>query len=191
MIKSAVLGTLQHARQAVPLTGVALAAGLAAPVVDGAPGDLDPAFADAGRLVLGSPGQVWSLELDDDGDGFLAGGNVYCGYFNCVVDGFTQPFSSAGLLDLDYAHPDLPGTIIRDSVRQPDGKAIGVGSTVTRQRFPPSTSALTVFRLLPDGTLDPTFGDAGRVQTTGARDSGTAVALDADEDAPKAQPEQS
>jgi hypothetical protein len=55
--------------------------GLAAPLADGAPGDLDPAFGDA--------------------------------------DSFIQPFSSAGVPDLDYTHADLSDVLVLDAVRQP------------------------------------------------------------------------
>jgi len=183
MIRTVVLRALQRARRAAPHTGMALVAGLAAPLADGAPGDLDPTFGDAGRLVLVDAGQAWSLELEEEGDGFLAGGSYYCSYFfyTCDADSFTRPFSSAGVLDLDYTHPDLPGTLIQDTVRQPDGKLIGVGRTVQGRSSLQPISSLTVFRLLPDGSLDATFGEAGVVQISGAsRITGTAVVLDPD-----------
>lgn len=183
MIRDAIHRALQQARHTAPRAGIVLVASLAAPLADGAPGDLDPTFGDAGRLELADVGPVWSLELEDDGGGLLAGGDLgdyyYCWYYDdCGVSSFTRPFSSSGALDLDYAHPDLPGTLILDTARQPDGKLIGIGSS--RQD---STWKLTVFRLLSDGVLDATFGEGGVVQfTSGASAShtGTSVVLEPD-----------
>ena len=145
MIREAVLRALQQTPTTLPRAGIVLVASLAAPLAQGAPGDLDPTFGDLGRLVLDDEGPVWSLELEDDGDGFLAG-SYYSDYYECCASSFTQPFSSAGTLDLDYTHPDLPGQLILDTARQPDGKLVGIGRTL---QDPAST--LTVFRLLPDG----------------------------------------
>jgi uncharacterized delta-60 repeat protein len=156
-----------------------LVASLAAPLADGAPGDLDPAFGDAGRVEFEDIGPVWSLELDDDGGGLLAGGDYYyCWYYDDCVSSFTHPFSSSGAPDLDYTHPDLPGTLIVDTARQPDGKLVGVGST--RQG---SSWQLTVFRLLHDGALDPIFGDGGIIHFTDAASvfhTGNSVVLESD-----------
>jgi uncharacterized delta-60 repeat protein len=175
MIKEAVFRALQQARHTAPRAGIALAAGLAVPLAEGAPGDLDPTFGDAGRLTLDDSGPVWSLELADDGEGFLAGGDYYYSYYDadCCVSSFTQPFSSTGQLDLDYTHPELPGTLILDTARQPDGKVVGIGATKQDLDW-----TLTAFRVLPDGVLDPTFGEAGIVQVTPG--IGTSVVLEPD-----------
>ena len=97
---------------------------------------------------------------------------------HCSFTSFTHPFSSSGALDLDYTHPDLPGTLVLDTARQPDGKLVGIGRTAQDL-----ASTLTVFRLLPDGQLDRTFGEAGLVQFTSNANvlhTGTAVALEPD-----------
>ena len=177
MIREAVIGALQQARHTAPRAGIVLVGSLAAPLVEGAPGDLDPTFGDAGRLELPDLGPVWSLELEDDGDGFLAGGDYYCFYY-CSFANFTRPFSSSGALDPDYTHPELPGTLILDTALQPDGKLVGIGRTAQDL-----ASTLTVFRLLPDGELDATFGEGGLVQFTSNANvphTGTAVALEPD-----------
>ena len=104
MIRQAVLRALEQARQTAPRAGLGLVAGLAAPLADGAPGDLDPTFGDAGRLGLEEVGPAWSLEMEDDGGGFLAGGDYYCYYYwgeTCSASSFTQPFSNAGVPDLE------------------------------------------------------------------------------------------
>ena len=149
MIRSAVLRVLTQARHAAPRTGVVLAAAsLAAPLADAASGDLDPAFADAGRLVLVNSGQVLSLELDEDGDGFLAGGSAHCHYFfGCGANGFARPFSSAqfGLRRLSSREP-VPSrgsnppsavhSIPADSltVRTPDYPVKEITTTSSRRR---------------------------------------------------------
>ncbi len=153
-------------------------AGLAGHVADGAPGDLDPTFGDAGRLVIEDSGPVWSLELEDAGDGFLAGGNYGCYYSDCYANGFTYPFSSVGELDLGFTHPVLAETQILDTARQLDGKLVGTG--ITRAR---PNSTLTVFRLGADGTLDATFGEDGLVQLepqATASQQGTSMVLEPD-----------
>ena len=178
MIREAVLRALQQARHTAPRAGIVLVASLAAPLAEGGPGDLDPSFGDAGRLELPDLGPVWSLELEDDGDGFLAGGDYFCYYDDCSLTSFTHPFSSSGALDLDYTHPELPGTLVLDTARQPDGKLVGIGRTTQQPGF-----TLTVFRLLPDGPLDTTFGEGGLVQFTSNANvphTGTAVALEPD-----------
>ena len=165
MIRQAVLRALEQARQTAPRAGIVLVAGLAAPLADGAPGDLDPTFGDAGRLGLEEVGPAWSLEMEDDGGGFLAGGDYYCYYYwgeTCSASSFTQPFSNAGVPDLEYTHADLSGILILDAVRQPDGKVVGVGHTVQAS----TRSSLTVFRLMPDGARDSTFGMDGVVTYT-------------------------
>ena len=144
MIREAVLRALQQARHMAPPAGIVLVASLAAPLAEGAPGDLDPTFGDAGRLELPDFGRVWSLELEDDGDGFLAGGDYFCYYDDCSLTSFTHPFSSSGALDLDYTPPELPNTLVLDTARQPDGKLVGIGRTTGQtgldaDRVPPAT----------------------------------------------------
>ena len=163
MIRQAVLRALEQAQQMAPRAGIVLVAGLAAPLADGAPGDLDPTFGDTGRLVLEQFGPAWSLEMDDDGGGFLAGGDYYyCYWGDCFGYSFTQPFSNAGVPDLEYTHADMSDMLILDAVRQPDGKVVGVGRAVQAS----TQSSLTVFRLMPDGARDSTFGVDGAVTYT-------------------------
>ena len=67
--------------------------------------------------------------------------------------------SAAGTTDPAFPIPALDDVQVLDIARQPDGKVIGVGRSVRD-----NLSKLTVFRLEPDGGLDPTFGDAGIVR---------------------------
>ncbi len=71
----------------------ALATGLLSPMARAAPGDLDPAFGDVGRVhsLPGLTGQAWALDAEQDGD-VLFGGfeETYCGYYyyDCDFTGY-------------------------------------------------------------------------------------------------------
>jgi len=166
------------ARGASP--SAAVASGLLSPLALGASGDLDPAFADVGRLALPEfGGPAWSIEPQDD-EALFAGGDLctgfYCYYEYTAVLG---RLSETGSLDLGFAAARLDNTEVLDVVLQPDGKAVGVGRTAGGIGPRIFGSALTVFRLEREGALDPTFGDGGIVRLT-AESSGRSVALDPD-----------
>lgn len=161
------------ARGATP--GAAVASSLLSPLALGASGDLDPSFADVGRLALPDlSGPLWSIEPQDD-EAVFAGGLLctgwYCYYEYSAVLG---RLSETGSLDLGFAAAQLDSTEVLDVVLQPDGKAVGVGSAVTVNGI-----VLTVFRLEREGALDPAFGDDGIVRLT-VPSTGSSVALDLD-----------
>ena len=87
--------------------------------------------------------------------------------------------SGAGAIDLSFAAAKLDDVEVFDVAMQLDGKVVAAGRTIDNS----GRSTLTVFRLLPEGPLDPTFGTGGvqhfpnRAVT---REKGTSVALDAD-----------
>jgi len=144
----------------VPTT--AIASGFLSPPSLGAPGDLDPTFGDMGRVVsaLNFHGPAWSAQPLAADESFMAGGeycDYYCGYYYAsYADGFMAQISPSGALDLTVAAAPLAETEVFDFALQPDGKVVAVG-----RKFSASHSILTVFRLLPGGTLDPDFADAG------------------------------
>ena len=146
------------------LLPAAVAASLLSPVAIGAPGDLDPTFGDVGRLFpVTDKGPIWAVEATEDG--FLyAGGDHYCGWYTCEEPvGFFGQVTGAGANDLDYDSAVLAKTVVYDMATQPDGKAVATGFV---QQV--TGVAMTVYRLLPDGAPDPSFGTDGIVNLTDA-----------------------
>ena len=146
----------------IGLLPVAIASGLLCPAAFGAPGDLDPAFANIGRAhpLPELAGSAWALEALEE-DGLLAaGGDYYCSYYysECDISSFAQVLSGTGARDPAFAAAQLEDTDVFDVALQADGKAVGVGFTREADR-----ARLTVFRLQPDGSLDVNFGTGGVV----------------------------
>lgn len=168
----------------------AVVSGLLSPVCQGAPGDLDPSFADHGRLgpLFGFSGPIWSLEPLANDEMFFGGGNFdegcfgggwYC-YYEFDASGFFGKLSTQGVVDPAYDAAGLENTEVRDVVLQPDGKAIAVGRTVTESNL---HSVMAVFRLNANGSLDHSFGIAGMALLPTGTDelgSGSSVSLDPD-----------
>lgn len=171
----------------------AVVSGLLSPLALGATGDLDPAFADVGRIgpLSDFAGPAWSiLAAQDDDEIIFAGGDsevgcdsddFYCYYYNYYesdASNFLGRLSDTGSIDLSFAAARLENTEVFDVALQPDGKVVAVGRTVQDDR-----STLTVFRLEREGSLDPTFGESGIIHfTTGQAMElkGSSVALDPD-----------
>ena len=164
--KSSVISKIT--KRIVPTT--AIASGLLSQPSFGAPGDLDPTFGDMGRVgaALSLKGPAWSVRAALAGDeSFVAGGDFVgwhhfdgCDYDSCYADGFIGQFSAAGSLDLEVAAAPLSTTEVFDFALQPDGKVVAVG-----RKYSNPGSQLTVFRLLPGGSLDPNFAHQGIMQS--------------------------
>ena len=75
-IREQIVRMLRCARYAGPTAGLAM--GVLCPAALGAPGDLDPTFADVGRFIFPSDtsGAVWSIETQAD-DILVEGGGWY------------------------------------------------------------------------------------------------------------------
>ena len=155
-------------RGIVPTT--AIASGLLSQPSFGAPGDLDPTFGDMGRVDvgLGHIGPAFSVQALAGDKSLIAGGDIEgfhihdgCEYSNCHADGFISQISPAGSLDLsmDTTVGKLGTIEVLDFALQTDGKVVAVGRT-----FNKTGSLLTVFRLVPAGSLDPDFAHQGVVQ---------------------------
>ncbi len=141
----------------------ALVSGLLCPAALSAPGDLDPAFGDIGRVALLPQlnGALWSIEPQNDAFVLAGGADLsHCDYdYNCYEEfsGFASRMSATGRIDPGFSAVRLEPMRVFDVEIQPDGKVVGVGTYLHRD----SSRTMTVFRLQPDGALDPGFGNGG------------------------------
>lgn len=155
---------------------VAAAAGMTGPPAMAAPGDLDPLFGDGGRQSSLNPSFAdtrWSVEVQEDDSVLLGGGGDYC-YWYCYEDLFIGRLLPNGMPDASFAAALPEGTFVDDTALQSDGKLVGVGQ---------ANGKLQVFRLRPDGSLDPDFGLGGLVlinDTSNAAYDGHSVIVDPD-----------
>jgi uncharacterized delta-60 repeat protein len=158
---------MKQARTGRMAPSAGIATGLVAPLALGAPGNLDPGFADHGRIVLDgeSRSQAWSVEALDDGGVFVAGGEPYFGcnsgfYYYCdFADGFASELTAQGELEESFTGAKLNDVEVRDAIRQPDGRIVMAGRRVDRAE--PAVQTLTVYRLEASGALDTSFASQG------------------------------
>jgi uncharacterized delta-60 repeat protein len=165
----------------------AVTSALFSPLALSAPGDLDPAFGDLGRLGPILNGPAWSLEALEDGTMLLGGGDMqffYYGwyyYYEPVTTNFVSLLSDTGSTDPGFTAATLDDIQVFDVIRQPDAQVVAVGRKVGT---PGATSQLTVFRLQSDGSLDTTFASSGIFELPmaehGDRQVATSIVLDAD-----------
>ncbi|MCE3284565.1 MAG: hypothetical protein K0R70_821, partial [Steroidobacteraceae bacterium] len=155
------------------------AAGLAGDEARGAAGDLDPTFGDVGRLSGLGAYTLWSAEVGDDDSVLFGGGDYYCGYYVCDFFDTVGRLEPDGTPDASFLDPVLGSTMFYDTARQSDGKIVAVGRSRLEgsQRF-------TVVRLLPNGSLDPSFATGGQFTFPGssaASESGTSILVEPDD----------
>jgi uncharacterized delta-60 repeat protein len=157
-------GKIVTAGYTVDLSTSVSAFALARYLPDGA---LDTTFSGDGKLTTdtGSSNQVNAVVLQPDGKVVAAGGNAMARY---NPDGtLDMTFGDNGLVTIDFRE-------FRTATLQPDGKIVTAGVVDF-----PSNFALS--RYLPNGTLDTTFGDNGRVTTDfGDPSQASAVVLQPD-----------
>ncbi|MFZ1799202.1 MAG: T9SS type A sorting domain-containing protein [Chitinophagaceae bacterium] len=132
-----------------------------------ADGTYDETFGKHGRVTLNFDKKLYSennsFALQNDGKIVCNGyyyadnGNIYSGVFRCNPDGSID--SSFGTNGMDSIRIDNLnfGTGI---VIQPDGKIVVSGDT--RKSFYEDTKTF-IYRLMPNGGLDPSFGEEGIV----------------------------
>jgi uncharacterized delta-60 repeat protein len=164
-------------KSVVPTTAIA---GLLAQPSFGAPGDLDLAFGDMGRASFPLSGAALRVQELTADESLIAGGEslfhracaYYYEYFCLDFDGFIGQVSPKGSLDLKVAADLLDKTEVFDFALQPDGKVVAVGKTISANK-----TALTVFRLMPGGSLDPHFATGG-VMNYGPDTEAHSVVLD-------------
>jgi uncharacterized delta-60 repeat protein len=163
------------------LPTAAITSALAPPPVVAAPGDLDPSFADVGRLGPILNGSAWSLDHREDDTILLGGGSPgfsYWGWYSAT--NFLTRLTDSGTFDPAFNSTDIEGFQIRDLASQPDGQVVTVG----RRMNSDFNTRLVVSRFQEDGGLDPAFGAGGHFildgDDYGTRTAATSVVLDPD-----------
>ena len=167
-----------------------IATGLVVPLALGAPGNLDMTFADHGRAILETEfgGQAWAVEALDNGEVFVAGGDLevscdyywgyYCDYYG---SNFASELTADGEFDPSFNLERIVGIEVRDAMRQPDGKVILVGRRKTEFAGP---GTLAVYRVEANGALDASFGTLGIFELPAEEQGGyhvaNSIALDPD-----------
>ncbi|MFI8320473.1 calcium-binding protein [Streptomyces sp. NPDC085529] len=152
---------------AVGATALALVLGLPA-VATAAPGDLDPTFDGDGRVVtdLGGYAGAEGMVIQPDGRIVTIGYSYTTetsGDFTLTrydTDGSLDPtFGGDGIVTTDFVGANNDEG--RGLALQPDGKIVAVGGSTDWG----GNGAWAAARYLPDGSLDPTFGEGGKVLT--------------------------
>lgn len=153
---------LRNACRAAP---AALAFGIV-PTALAETGDLDPGFADVGRLVLPDfLGSAFTVDAQDDNI-ILAGGKLVPQFGDSrEAFGFARRLSGTAALDATFAAAGLDDLMVVDLEVQPDGTMVGVGRRTSERDAMP-----VAFRLERDGSLDADFGLDGVVELTNTRD---------------------
>jgi uncharacterized delta-60 repeat protein len=134
------------------LAALLLALAVAATAWAQAPGDLDAAFGDGGRVVvpLTPPASLSAVAVRPDGRIVAAG--------SAGATGVVVGLRADGTLDADFGSGgvvELPGRLVWQLALAPDGDVLVAGIA------PSSTSGVFVARLDADGALDPGFGTGG------------------------------
>jgi uncharacterized delta-60 repeat protein len=154
-----------------------------APKAPAAPGDLDPTFSGSGKVLLDFAG-------GDDGASAVAvqpnGKIVAAGFATLPVAGrvfAVARFNAAGARDPSFGGDGVVTTRFGDGAAaraiaiEPDGDIVVAGASSQ----PDTGWDLTLARYEPDGSLDSTFGQNGRVTTDlGASEGANALVLQPD-----------
>ncbi|MBT2444062.1 DUF11 domain-containing protein [Streptomyces sp. ISL-36] len=149
-----------------------------------APGDLDPGFGDAGRVVsdLGGYEQAQAVAVQPDGRIVAVGGIDLNGGDFALARYLPDGSLDAGFGDGGRVFTDIDGgaDVAQGVALQSDGAIVVVG---TSESTTVGGFYVTVARYHPDGTPDLAFGDNGRAVTdfgSGGADDGAAVAIQPD-----------
>jgi uncharacterized delta-60 repeat protein len=172
---------LTHRRLPIFLAALAVWAAPTAAAL-AAPGDLDSSFgspAGRARVDFGGSDSGQALVLQADGKIILAGTSDVGGNQNFALarlgpgGSLDSSFAIAGKALIDFGGNDGAGAL----VLQADGKIVVAGTTVPA----PNVADFALTRLDSNGSLDGTFGQAGRTLVDfGGADLGEAVAVQAD-----------
>ncbi|MFD8009058.1 calcium-binding protein [Streptomyces sp. NPDC058955] len=152
---------------AVGATALALVLGLPA-VATAAPGDLDPTFDGDGRVVTDLGGYAGAEGMVIQPDGKIV--TIGYSYTTETSGDFTLTrYDTDGGLDATFGGDGIVTTDFvganndegRGLALQPDGKIVAVGGSTDWG----GNGAWAAARYLPDGSLDPSFGEGGKVLT--------------------------
>jgi uncharacterized delta-60 repeat protein len=140
-------------------------------------GSLDPSFGTGGQVETDvGAGPFGALALQPDGKIVVAGGSTYGS-----TNQFTLArFDSNGSLDTSFGTDGSTNTVIPTSLDAswypwgagvaalavlPDGKVLAAGSALWNRDLYDYDGGFVLARYTPAGSLDPTFGDGGIVET--------------------------
>ncbi len=171
LMASSPLAIASKSPGAVIETGVTTSAG---------PGDLDPTFGAGGKVTvpLGDIDGGSYVALAADGENYVVAASVDAGPGEQIV---VKRFTSTGALDTGFETTSVNPWDRAAAIVVDHGNTLLVGETGAYAHD--SASNFLVQRYLPSGSLDPTFGTGGVVETdidAVHNDSAIAVALQAD-----------
>jgi uncharacterized delta-60 repeat protein len=156
-------------------------AGDAGVVCTGPAGTLDPTFGDGGVVLLTYPSSsANSVVVQPDGKIVVGGYTAQSlALVRLLPSGSPDStFGTAGLVQVPLG--DF-GAIVSALALQADGKIVAAGSAHIPGSPAGDRGDFALIRLLTNGSLDPTFGDAGVVTTNiGGTDQALGIALLAD-----------
>ncbi len=147
-------------------------------------GTVDIGFGDGGTVItpIGSAAEAHAVVVQPDGRIVVAGrtASVDASSFALVrylPDGALDPgFGEGGIVTTAYAgYPDAKALVLL-----PDGRLLAAGSAAVGDEL--RNTGYLVARYLPDGRVDPSFGDGGlaMVDVRGALDHATALVVQDD-----------
>lgn len=142
-----------------------------------ADGDLDPTFGSSGKLTYEIGGHVNQLLQQPDGKLILSG---ITSVARLTANNSLDPtFGAGGVVTFSSLVHD---PYMFDAAVQPDGKILIAGSLFVFNTMNPAASVdFVLLRLNADGSLDPSFGNNGRVTTDfGGTDNARQILLTQD-----------
>ncbi|MEU3747804.1 MULTISPECIES: DUF11 domain-containing protein [Streptomyces] len=149
-----------------------------------APGDLDPTFGQGGRVITPFPGYAEGHDIARQADGKLVMAGLSEGGFALARylpgGGLDPEFGTGGLVTSDFGGGAHSANAV--AIQPADGKIVVAGTTEVFGEEGGGCCFFSVARYLPDGTLDPEFGDGGlvRVEEFGGSADGADVAVRSD-----------
>ncbi|MEU3483845.1 calcium-binding protein [Streptomyces sp. NPDC033754] len=149
-----------------------------------APGDLDPTFGPDGRVTTAFPGYAEGRDIARQADGKLVVAGLSEGGFalaRYLPDGGLDPaFGTGGRVTSDFGGGAHAANAV--AIQPADGKIVVAGTTEVIAEEGGGCCFFSVARYLPNGSLDPDFGEGGlvRVEEFGGSADGADVAVQSD-----------